>query len=76
MDLKTNNFLIDLIRPVQDQYNFGGFSKFVVNASELSNSELFDELYNCAVAVEREACIDRAKIENRKFLASTQVDIE
>jgi hypothetical protein len=68
VDLKTNNYLVDLIRPVQDQYNFGGFSKFVVNASELSNSELFDELYNCAVAAEREGCIQRAKQENMRFL--------
>ena len=61
VDAKTNQYLIDLIKPFQDQYNFNGYSKFVVNASELSNSELFDELYNCAAIVDRDGCAERVR---------------
>ena len=63
VDYKTNMMLLDLIKPVADQYDFNSFSKFVVNASELSNAELFDELYLCMHPAERESCVERAKLE-------------
>jgi len=37
VDLKTNNMLLDLIQPIAHEFDFKGYSKFVVNASELSN---------------------------------------
>ena len=58
--------LLELIRPVLDQYDFNGFSKFVVNASELANHELFDELYNCSYPGDRENCVERARLEHQR----------
>jgi len=37
---------LELIRPQQHEYDFDSFSKFVINASELSNQDLFNELYS------------------------------
>jgi hypothetical protein len=45
VDAKTNRLLLDLIKPYQHEYDFDSFSKFVINASELTNQELFKELY-------------------------------
>jgi len=69
VDGKTNAILLELIRPNSHEYDFKGYSKFVVNASELSNQELFDELYSVAPngPAERESSVERAKFDNLKF---------
>ena len=67
VDPRTNAMLVELVKPVQSQYDFNGFSNFVVNASELSNMELFDELYQCTSQFDRESSIERAKIEHTRF---------
>jgi hypothetical protein len=38
--------LVQLIDPSSTEFNFNGYSKFVVNASELLNRELSDLLYS------------------------------
>ena len=45
VDSKTNALLLEIIKPYAHEYDFDGFSKFVINASELTNTELFRELY-------------------------------
>ena len=37
--------MLEIIKPYAHEYDFDGFSKFVINASELTNTELFRELY-------------------------------
>ena len=46
VDAQTNKILLEIIWPNAHEYDFNGFSKFVGNANELSNQELFDELYS------------------------------
>jgi hypothetical protein len=71
VDYKTNQILLDLVRPNIHEYDFNGYTKFVVNASELANQELFDTLYaqkNNQKAKQPEL-IEAAKLDNYGFLS-------